>query len=217
MRKLVSVAFLALLASPLAAQRGAPPVPIEGGGVFPPGWQGRVDNPAREDIKQAAFMAMGGGFHLKTGRAHVTLWNPQYAGTGNYRVTATFTQLKPPATNESYGVIFGGANLDQDAQAYTYFLILHNGTFTIKGRSGTQTPTIVEWTPAAAIAKPDASGKSQNTVVVEVGAEKVRFLVNNQAVHSADRSSIPAVEGVAGLRFSHGLELMVDAFKVERM
>ena len=52
----------------------------------------------------------------------------------------------------------------------------------IKRRAGADTPTVVDWTDSAAIKKADASGKMSNTLAIEVGKDKVRFLVNGTEV-----------------------------------
>src|SRR5437868_2389736 len=65
----------------------------------------------------------------------------------------------------------------------------------------------------SAIRKPDASGKMSNTLAVEVGREKVRFLVNGTEVASADPSKVDAA-GIAGLRVNHNLNVHVEGFTV---
>jgi hypothetical protein len=212
MRTLLASALLLCAATPLAAQHHDHAV--AGGGRFPAGWHGRLDRPT-DDINNVMFMAMGGGFHVNAG-VRVILWNPVHEASGNYTVTAAFTQPTAPPRLDGYGIIFGGANLDKDDQAYTYFLIRHDGRFIIKHRDGADSPTIVDWTEHAAVHKPDAAGRSSNTLAVEAGTERIRFLVNGQEVASLERRSVAAANGIAGLRVNHGLEILVDSFRVEK-
>jgi len=208
----ITALLVAGFASPLAAQHQA-----HGGGghALPPGWHARADR-ADQNVSEVMFMAMGSGFHVRTGPA-VILWNAEHSGEGNYTVTATFTQGKTPERLDAYGIFFGGSDLSGEGQAYTYFLVRHDGRFIVKNRLGMERPpTIIEWTEHAAVAKPDESGSSQNTLSVEVGADKVRFLANGSEVASLDRSAVAATNGVAGLRVNHGLDLIVEGFAVSK-
>ena len=72
------------------------------------------------------------------------------------------------------------------AQKYTYFIVRQDGKFMIKRRAGADTPTVMDWTDSAAIKKPDGGGKMTNTLAIEVGTDKVRFLVNGTEVTSVD-------------------------------
>ena len=90
--------------------------------------------------------------------------------------------MEPAAHPEAYGLIIGGADLEGAAQKYTYFLIRQDGKYLIKRRAGDQTPTIADWTDSAAIKKADTSGKMSNTLAIDVGKDKVRFLVNGTEV-----------------------------------
>jgi hypothetical protein len=49
---------------------------------------------------------------------------------------ATFTQTKPSAHAEGYGLFFGGKSLEGKDQQYTYFLIRQDGSYLIKRRGG---------------------------------------------------------------------------------
>jgi hypothetical protein len=210
MRFLIATWLLALAAAPAAAQHQY----HGGGGPFPPGWHGRTDRD-NQSLSDVMFMAMGGGFHIRTGPA-VILWNPEHAARGAYTVTATFTQPSTPARLDAYGIFFGGAALDAPDQVYTYFLIRHDGKFIIKHRDGADAPTIVPWSDHDAVHRPDAAGRSTNTLSVEVGTDRIRFLVNGAEVGALDRAAVRAVDGIAGLRVNHGLEVMVDRFSIER-
>jgi hypothetical protein len=214
MRRLGITALLfATFATSVAAQhQGA------GAGAGHPlahGWQARADR-ADQNVSEVMLMAMGSGFHVRTGPA-VILWNPDHSAEGNYTVTVAFRQAKAPERLEAYGIFFGGSDLSGDGQAYTYFLIRHDGRFIVKNRQGTERPpTIIDWTEHAAVVKADENGRLQNTLSVEVGADKVRFLANGTEVASLDRSAVTATNGIAGLRVNHGLVLMVDSFSVSK-
>ena len=84
----------------------------------------------------------------------------------------------------------------------------------IKRRAGADTPTVVDWTDSAAIKKPDSSGKMSNTLSIEVGKDKVRFLVNGTEVTSVDAAKVDTA-GTPGLRVNHNLNLHVEGFAVK--
>jgi len=184
---------------------------VAGGGTLPSGWKARVDGNA--SLNGVKMMPMGGGVHFMTGPAGI-YYKPADQGTGAYEARATFTQMEPAAHPEAYGLIIGGADLEGAAQKYTYFLIRQDGKYLIKRRAGDQTPTIADWTDSAAIKKADSSGKMSNTLAVDVGKDKVRFLVNGTEVASADTAKVDAA-WIAGLRINHNLNVHVEGFTVK--
>ena len=156
---------------------------------------------------------MGGGVHFMTGPAGI-YYKPADKATGAYETHATFTQMEPAAHPEAYGLFIGGADLDGAGQKYTYFIVRQDGKYMIKRRAGAQTPTVADWTDSAAIKKPDSSGKMSNTLAIEVGRDKVRFLVNGTEVTSVDASKVDTA-GTPGLRVNHNLNLHVEGFAVK--
>jgi len=216
MNKLIpALAIAAIAAMPLAARQhehqADPDKKVAGGGTLPSGWKARVDGNA--SLNGVKMMPMGGGVHFMTGPAGI-YYKPADKGTGAYEARATFTQMEPAAHPEAYGLIIGGADLEGAAQKYTYFLIRQDGKYLIKRRAGDQTPTIADWTDSAAIKKADSSGKMSNTLVVDVGKDQVRFLVNGTEVAAADTAKVDAA-GIAGLRINHNLNVHVEGFTVK--
>jgi len=215
MKKLILAAAVAAVAvMPLVAQhehQADPDKKVAGGGTLPSGWKARVDGNA--SLNGVKMMPMGGGVHFMTGPAGI-YYKPADKGTGAYEARATFTQMEPAAHPEAYGLIIGGADLEGAAQKYTYFLIRQDGKYLIKRRAGDQTPTIADWTDSAAIKKADTSGKMSNTLAVDVGKDKVRFLVNGTEVAAADTAKVDAA-GIAGLRINHNLNVHVEGFTVK--
>ena len=84
----------------------------------------------------------------------------------------------------------------------------------IKKRAGVQTPTVKDWAAHAAIKKADASGKMTNALSVEVGKDKVRFLINGTEVASQPSVQIDT-NGIAGLRINHNLNVHIEGFGVK--
>lgn len=217
MKKMIQTSIALAFAMPLAvhAQANDPDKKVSDGGVKVAGWQARLDD-ASKKVEDLKFVAMGPGFHVTSGPAAI-YFNPANAAKGNYTVKASLTQTKAPMHREAYGVFLGGSDLTGDKQTYYYMVVAGTGEFTIKHRAGSETHTIVNWTANPAVKKADDAGKATNEVAVEVGADNVRFLVNGTEVHKAPRSQLGAVDGVAGLRVNHNLDVHVGSFSVTKM
>ncbi len=203
MKRLFAAALLAsFAAAPLVAQA-------------PKGWKVRADRSTNASDPDAAgeikFMTMGQGFHAVNPQAAV-YWNPANTATGNYTVKGTFTLLKPSNHTNYYGLVFGGSNLDNANQSYTYFLVAQDGTWLVKKREGDANASdVVRKTPNDAVKKPDASGKSTNALEVRVAADKIDYVVNGTVVHSMPKTGVKT-DGIYGIRVNHQLEVQIDGF-----
>src|SRR3954466_6040909 len=201
MKRFISITALALLAAaPLLAQA-------------PKGWMVRAARSTSAPDPHGAgaiqFVTMGSGFHATNPQAAV-FWNPANTMTGNYTVKGTFTLLKPSGHTNYYGLVFGGSDLDNAKQSYTYFLVAQDGTWLVKKRNGdTATDNVLPKTANDAVKKPGADGKSTNALEVRVGADKVDYVVNGTVVGSSPKSAVKT-DGIYGLRVNHLLEVMVD-------
>ena len=183
----------------------------QGGGVTMDGWQARLDS-GRGDVNDLSFREMGGGFHVTTG-PHAIFWNPSNTGSGTYTLSATFIQTKPSSHPNSFGLFLGGQDLDGDGQRYTYFLIREDGQFLIKKRMGGDTENLTSGWAAHSAVNALEDGRMTNMLSVEVGASNVRFLSNGTEVASLPKAGLD-VDGVAGVRFSHQLDVHVADFIV---
>ena len=192
---------------------GGPPRAVAGHGLEVPGWWARVDEPGQ--MKQAMkVVPRGGGIHATTG-PNAIFWDPEQVGEGQYTVKATFTLNKPASHPVAYGLFIGGADLSEDDQRYTYFVIRQDGKFLLKKRNGKSTSNVAgDWMDHAAIVKPD-SGKAANELSINVAKDAVTFMVNGQQVAKQPASALDT-SGVAGLRIGHGLDVQIDGFTVEQ-
>ena len=202
MKRYLSIAALALLAvAPLVAQA-------------PKGWMVRADRSTSASDPDAAgtikFVTMGSGFHATNPQAAV-YWNPANKATGTYTLKGTFTLVKPSDHTNYYGLVFGGHDLDNAKQSYTYFLVAQDGTWLVKRRNGdAATENVLPKTANDAVKKPDASGKSVNALEVRVAADKVDYVVNGTVVGSSPKAQVANTDGIYGLRVNHALEVHID-------
>jgi hypothetical protein len=209
MKRHVPVAVLALAAvAPLLAQT-------------PQGWKVRADHSTAASDPDAAgairFVTMGSGFHATNPQAAV-YWNPANTVAGTYTLRGTFTLMKPSGHTNYYGLVFGGSDLEGPQQKYLYFMVAQNGTWLIKRRGGdANTENVSAKEPSDAVKKPDASGKSTNTLEVRVAADKIDYVVNGTVVHTTPRSGATAqTDGIYGIRINHLLEVQVDGLAVSK-
>jgi hypothetical protein len=201
-RRILTVLLAVSAAATLAAQA-------------PAGWKVRADRSTNASDPDAAgsikFMSMGGGFHAVNPQAAV-YWNPANTATGTYTVKGNFTLLKPSSHTNYYGIVFGGSDLDNAKQNYTYFMVAQNGGWLIKKRDGdANSSNVAGPTTNDAVKKPGSDGKSTNALEVRVGADKVDFAVNGTVVHSMPKSGVKT-DGIYGIRVNHQLEVQIDGF-----
>src|SRR5215216_3099106 len=119
--------------TPMESSRG-----VAGGGISVPGWTGKID--AKEEaagltLNSAKLEKEGDGLHVTTGPA-VTYWNPKNTATGDYTITATFTEPKYMNLNNHphpYGLMIAGNDLGTDQQSYLYCAAYGTGNFIVRG------------------------------------------------------------------------------------
>ena len=109
-------------------------------------------------------------------------------------------------------IFFGGVNLDQDDITYDYFLVRNSGEFLVKGRGGSETELLVDWTPSYEI-RPftDVTETSvTNRLAIVVGPEEVAFEINGIEVKTLPRQQVNTA-GAFGLRINHFVNVHVSS------
>lgn len=214
MRHLLAAVMITAMAMPLAGQtqqRNADPdIAARGSGALPAGWMARLDQ-AYAKLADVVFVSMGDGVHATTGPAAV-FYRSADTLKGDFKVSANFTQMKPAAHPEAYGLFIGGQDLQGAGIKYTYFLLRQDGKYLIKRRTGEQTSNIVDWSDHASVKKAGSDGRMANALEIQVAGNMVRFLVNGAEVASRPRSEVD-VEGIAGVRVNHNLDVHIGGFK----
>jgi len=217
--KLVLIGFFVLTLA--AAQERPDPRDPQGENMkTPPTWKVRLDRPnpevtvGSEEGVDIWFVNMTPGWHVTTGPAAI-FWHPASTAEGIYRASTTIHFFDPKGHLEGYGLFFGGADLEQEGQSYSYFLLRNDGKFLIKKRRGAATEVVQDWTPHPGIARygPESKSSERNVLVVEVREDAVDFFVNGQKVASQPRARLPA-DGVVGLRINHHVNVHVSDLAV---
>jgi hypothetical protein len=119
---------------------------IPGGGVFVPGWTGKIDAAEAANgqvLNNSKLSQEGTALHIETGPA-TTYWNPANRATGAYTVKATFTEPKYMSANSHphpYGIMIGGNDLGTPQQSYLYCSAYGNGMFIVRGFTASDDPT----------------------------------------------------------------------------
>lgn len=205
-----------------------PTQPVAGSGRLPDGWALRFDPIVARPGRPAAapprptdvsVEAAGDGLRIRSGPAAV-YYRPGEVATGQYTVSATFTQAAG-MKHEAYGLVVGGAHLQDSTQRYLYFVVRpQDGGILVSRRSSDARPvTLVPWTTDPAVQREDATdGHATNRLAIRVGRDSVWFLANGRLVRGLSRTDLGGAptDGMVGVRVNHNLDLRVDAFRVER-
>lgn len=218
----VAIALAALPSTPAAQNQDADRV-VAGGGITVPGWLGKVDARAAGEgrsIADSKFAAEGGDLHLTIGPAAV-YWNPANTASGDFTAKATFREAKGSADHpHPYGIFIGGSDLGTDRQRLLYCVAYGDGTYLVRGFSGTQVVTVSKRQPHAAVHKFGADGGVTQEIAWTVQGGRAECAINGATVASFDRSEIvgegklASTDGVVGLRVSHNLDVVVSGFQV---
>ncbi|MFZ5625612.1 MAG: hypothetical protein ACOY71_14520 [Gemmatimonadota bacterium] len=182
---------------------------------LPPGWTGRTDG--KGSLADVNVRAMGSGYHVTTGPA-VILYRAADKADGPFHTLATFTLSRQPTHPEAYGLFVGGRGLDGAGQRYIYFLIRGDGSFLVKRREGDRTTNVTpRWAVNPAVARPDAKGRTTNTLEIDARSDpaRVNFVVNGKVVHSASAKDLD-LTGIVGLRVNHNLDVHVAGFALHQ-
>jgi len=204
-QRVLTLAIITALSAPLAAQNLTT-------------WKMRVDRSTNaqdpDDNPELKVVAMGKGVRITGGPAGV-FWSPTDTAMGNYAIRATFNLQQPSNHVNYYGIVFGGADLDNAKASYTYFVVAQNGTFLIRTFApGAARPTDVQARmPHAAITQPAAGGQSTNRLEVRVAGDTITYVVNGQTVHTAPKGTTNT-NGLAGVRVNHMLDVQVEDFAI---
>ncbi len=196
---------------------------IAGGGVFVPGWTGKIDQASANQgrtLTDAKFVKEGDGYHITTGPA-TTYWNPANTIAGDYTVKARFTEPKFMELNShphSYGLFIGGHDLGGANMSLVYCVTYGDGTFLVRG-FGPAVFTLQRTAPNAAVHKaPAVLQPVTQDIQWTVKGNRVECSINGTVVAGYNKPDLVApgrlmsTDGVYGLRYTHNVEAVVSGF-----
>lgn len=225
----VAMAFALLIASRICAyaQEDANRL-VAGGGISVPGWAGKIDANAEragETVNDAKLAAEGGALHVTTGPA-VTYWSPANRATGNYTVTATFTESNYMSLNNHphpYGLVIAGNDLGTAQQSYLYCAAYGDGKFIVRGFGPQPFQMNGMGTANAAVHKAAGVGQSvTQEIALSVKGNRVECAINGTVVASYDKAALvtagklKSTDGVYGIRFAHNTDAIVTGLTLTR-
>jgi hypothetical protein len=225
------VSFALLVAAHVQPPLGAagvysdPTRKVTGSGKLPAGWALRFDpivvrngravpapQPSDVDVQ-----VVGTELHVRSGPAAI-YWRPADEVRGSYVVSATFSQPRSMA-HEAYGLLVGGASLQDSTERYVYFVVRpQDGGILVSRRLSDARPTaLVPWTVHRAVQRERRDGSATNRLAVRVGADSVWFVANDVVVRTLARSELGTpTDGLVGVRVNHNLDLQVADLRVAR-
>jgi len=194
---------------------------VANGGIRGSGWQGRPD-PGTGAVTDASLDVKGANIEIHTGPA-MLYWNPANKATGDFTVSATFTEPKYMSSNDHphpYGVFIGGSGLDGANANALYCAAYGRGTFIVRAF----TPAVANIngarpSPSDAIHKAAGTGESvEQTIAMSVKGSRVTCSVNGTEVASYDKGEvkIPTTDGIVGIRAAHNVDVNVKDFKITK-
>ena len=225
----IAVALTLCTSAPAFAQ--AQPdaaIAVKDGGIFAKGWQGKIDaqeEKAGQVLNNARLAEKGGVLTVRTGPA-TTYWNPANMATGNYTVSATFTEDKFMELMDHphpYGIVIAGNGMGTADQSFIYCAAYGNGTFIVRGMG--PAPFTAQATrkpePNAAVNKAAGKGSPvKQEIAMSVTADKIECAINGTVVGSYNKADLVAAgklkstDGVFGIRFAHNTEATVTGLKM---
>ena len=194
---------------------------VKGGGITVKGWQGRVDAAAAkkgQTINDSKFEAKGSAFHISAGSAS-TYWNPANTATGDYTVSASFTEPKITAGHpHPYGLFIGGSGLDTEEPTYVYCVAYGDGTALVRGFSGGKVTDFSKRAPNAAVKKASEGGSVTQAIQWTVKGNRAECSINGTVVAGFDKSELvgpgklASTDGIYGIRAAHNVDIVVEGF-----
>ena len=214
-------------AAPDTAAAMGESVAVADGGILVDGWMGQIDAQEAEAglaLDDARLASEGDVLQVTTGPA-VTYWNPANTATGEYTVSATFTEPLYMNINDHphpYGIVVAGNNMGTDQQSFLYCAAYGSGTFIVRGfgpepfRLNGERPE-----PNEAIDQADGPGTPvTQEIAVSVDGDSVDCSINGTVVGSYPLSEVVApgrltsTDGVYGIRFGHNTDGTVSGLTV---
>jgi hypothetical protein len=226
----IQFASIALVLTGIAFAQESPDAnrKVAGGGITVPGWQGKIDADAEkagQTVNDAKLAVDGKTLVVTTGPA-ITYWNPKNVATGDYTVSATFTEPKFMNLNthpHPYGIVIAGNNLGTAQQSYMYCAAYGSGNFIVRGFGPDAFQLNGRREANDAVHK--AAGVGQpvtQQIAMQVKGDKVSCVINGTVVKTFEKTELvtpgklKSTDGVYGLRFAHNTDATVTGLTITK-
>jgi hypothetical protein len=201
---------------------------VAGGGITVPGWQGKIDADAEkagQTVKDAKLTSDGKTLLVTTGPA-ITYWNPKNVATGDYTVSATFTEPKFMNLNthpHPYGIVIAGNDLGTAQQSYVYCAAYGSGNFIVRGFGPDPFQLNGRREANDAVHKAAAVGQPvTQEIAMQVKGDKVSCIINGTVVKTFEKTELvtpgklKSTDGVYGVRFAHNTDATVTGLTITK-
>lgn len=198
---------------------------VEEGGITAPGWKGMVDAGSSASVDDARLTLEGETLHVTTG-PNVTYWHPDNIASGEYTVSATFTEpeyMNLNAHPHPAGLFIGGSDLGTENARYLYCAAYGNGTFIVRG-FGPEPFQMNGRRSEAHDAVNKAAGKGEpvtQDISIAVDDDNVECVINGEVVASYPKSEVvgegklASTDGIYGIRLGHNVEWTVEGLSLD--
>ena len=186
----------------------------------PAHWKVRYDD--AHTTEERRFVVMRPGWHVFAGPGGV-FWDPGSFASGHYSVSSTiylFPEGDPEQSGSArldapFGLFLAGSGLEGETPVFVSFQIDSARRFRVAEHSGGGIRDLTPWTEHEGIATlaEDAAGPVENVLAVDVRADEVVFLVNDDRVAVLPAERLP-LDGVIGIRAGAGLSLHVTEIEI---
>jgi hypothetical protein len=225
----IALVISALSLAGVSAQMGDAARKVPGGGIFGAGWKGKIDaNEAKagSTINDSKFEVKGNEISISTGPAGI-YWNPADKATGDYTVSATFTEPQHMSASghpHPYGVFMGGNNLETDNASLLYCAAYGNGNYIVRGfgpapfAPGAGRKPV----PSEAVKKAEKGQPVTQEISMSLKGSQVTCTINGTTVATLTKDDLIGagklenIQGIAGIRVTHNIDVKVTNFKVTK-
>jgi hypothetical protein len=224
----VAAAIVALLPAVFPALAQDASRPVAGGGITAKGWQGQIDERAEkagQTVNDTKVTEEGKVLHVTTGPA-ATFWNPKNKASGNYTVSATFTEPKYMNLNthpHPYGLVIAGNDLGTPNHSELYCAAYGNGTFIVRGFGPEPFQMNGHGEANDAIHKAAGTGEPvTQKIALSVKGDEVTCSINDVVVGTYKKADLVAAgklkstDGIYGIRFAHNTDGTVSDLKMTK-
>jgi hypothetical protein len=227
-RMIAAASTLVLLTAGVSAFGQDSSKPVAGGGITAKGWQGQIDEKAAkagQTVNDTKVSEAGKVLQVTTGPA-ATFWNPKNKASGDYTVSATFTEPKYMGLNNHphpYGLVIAGNDLGTPNHSELYCAAYGNGTFIVRGFG--PEPFQMNGRGEANDAIHKAAGQGEpvtQKIAMSVKGDTVTCSINDVVVGTYKKADLVAAgklkstDGLYGIRFAHNTDGTVSDLKMSK-